>query len=334
MKRLTERLFNSFKNDAAGSIIVIVAMSLTVIMVLAALVLDLGLAYFKTANIQNTADAASLAAGQLLPVDTTDEEAILAVKNRAILYAEKNGVDNLLAEEVTLQDSIFDKYTSVRVNIPCVVELSFAKVVGINTFAFARSAKASITPSTLIDGVAPLGVEKSQLSNAIATNNTEHIYLKYGPGDGTEGSYGAIDLDGVQGGGANDFSMWMQFGYSGVIEVGDNLLPVEKGNMAGPTETAITQRYLACTHFQDEGGCTADHYDPSCPRLLKILVFEKVGSSYVKVKGFAVFVLEGAGGSNGEVLGSYIKTLDPGNIARVVDWENTEFGVYNLGLSG
>jgi len=243
-------------------------------------------------------------------------------------------VADLLAQEVTLEDLVNGKYTSVRVNIPCVVALSFAKVVGIDTITISRSAKTSITPTTQISGAAPLAVEMSQLSSAIANNNTEHIYLKYGAGDGTEGSYGAIDLDGVQGGGASDFSNWLQFGYNGIIKIGEDLLPVEKGNMSGPTASAVTQRYNACTHFQDEGGCTAEHYDPSCPRMLKILVVEKVGSTNVKVKGFAVFVLEGEADTNGEVLGSYIKSLEPGNITQDTNWGTTEFGVYNLGLSG
>ena len=326
------KLVRSFYTDEEGAIAVIVALSMTVFMIFSAFVLDFGVAYSKASDIQNAADAATLAAGQLLPVNPDDVSAVTEVKNTAILYAEKNGAEALPAQDITLGDLVDGKYTSVRVLIPCVVESFFAKTVGINSFTVSRSAKAKITPTTQITGAAPLGVEYSQLMNAIASNNTEHIHLKYGGGDGTEGSYGAIDLDGVKGGGACDFNSWLEYGYNGVIKVGEDLLPVEKGNMAGPTASAVSERYDACTHFQSQGGCTAEHYVLSCPRVLKVLVIEKVGASYVKVRGFAAFVLEGVG-RNGEVLGSYIKYFESGNIANDESSGMDDFGMYNLGLS-
>lgn len=320
------------KADESGVITVIVALSMSVIMIFSAFVTDFGLAYLKASDIQNAADAASLAAGQMLPVDSDDDVAIAAVKSTAITYAQKNGVENLLEEDVTLADPVGDKYTSIRVNVPCTVESFFAKTVGINSFSFTKSATVRAAPCTQASGVAPLGVDYIQLTEAIANNNTQHIYLKYGGGDGTEGSYGAIDLDGVVGGGANDFTTWLEFGYAGTIEVGEDLFPVEKGNMADPTTSAVSARYYGCTHFQDQGGCTAEHYDLDCPRILKILVIEKIGSSYVKVKGFAAFVLEGVG-ENGEVLGSYIKYIENGNATNDDVWDTADFGMYSLSLS-
>ena len=317
--------------DEDGIITVIVALSMTAIMIFTAFVTDLGIAYIKSADIQNAADAASLAAGQLLPVNSVDETAVSNVKNEAIAYAGKNGETGLTTEDVTLGDLVNGIFTSVRVSVPCTVESFFAKAIGINSFSFSRSAKAKIAPSMQTSGVAPLGVDYIELANALANNGTQHIYLKYGGGGGTQGSYGAIDLDGVKGGGANDFTSWLDYGYDGVIKVGDDLLPVEKGNMAGPTTSAISERFNACTHFQDQGGCTADHYDLDCPRILKVLVIEKIGSSYVKVHGFAAFVIEGVG-TNGEVLGSYIKYIDNGNVTGSNVWSTADYGMYNVGL--
>ncbi|MCX7614978.1 MAG: hypothetical protein N2Z65_04410 [Clostridiales bacterium] len=208
----------------------------------------------------------------------------------------------------------------------------FAKTVGINSFSFSRSAKARITPATQVNGAAPLGVEYSQLMNAISNNNTKHIYLKYGGGDGTQGSYGAIDLDGVKSGGASDFTSWLEYGYSGTLKIGDDLLPVEKGNMAGPTASSVSARYNSCTHFQGQGGCTAEHYVLDCPRVLKVLVIEKIGNSYVKIKGFAAFVLEGIG-ENGEVQGSYIKYFESGSISNGEYQAAQDYGMYHIGLS-
>lgn len=326
------KFLSYIKDDEEGSIAVIVALTMSVMMVFAAFVADFGLAYVKASDLQNAADAASMAAGQLLPVAVDDTAAVLEVKNTAIAYAKKNKEEGLTVEDVTLGDMIGGRYTSISLRIPCTVESFFAKTIGIDRFSFTKSAKVRVAPATQTNGVAPLGVDYIQLMNAIAIDATKHIYLKYGGGDGTEGSYGAIDLDGVKGGGASDFSTWLEFGYNGTIAIGEDLLPVEKGNMAGPTESAVSQRFTACTHFADLGGCTAEHYDLDCPRILKVLVIEKIGSSYVKVKGFAAFVLEEVG-DNGEVMGSYIKYLDFGNVTNEDLWSTADFGIYNVGLA-
>ena len=326
-----KKLFFYLSEAENGSITVIVALSMTILMTFAAFVTDLGLAYMKASGIQNAADAAVLAAGQTLPVDSENEAAIARVKSDAIAYAQKNGVLVLSEEDISLENLANGKYTAVKISIPCRVESFFAKAVGIDSFSFTRSAQVRIAPCTQTTGVAPLGVDYLQLATAIENHNTEHIYLKYGGGDGTEGSYGAIDLDGVKGGGASDFTSWLEFGYNGMIKIGEDLLPVEKGNMAGPTASAVSVRFGACTHFQDQGGCTAEHFDLNCPRILKVLVIEKVDKSYVKVKGFAAFVLEGVG-ENGEVLGSYIKYIDFGGASDENLWGTADFGVYQLSL--
>jgi hypothetical protein len=111
------------------------------------------------------------------------------------------------------------------------------------------------------------------------------------------------------------------------------LLPVEKGDMSGPTASAVSERYGACTHFQDDGGCNAEHYEMDCPRILKVLVIEKVGKTYVRVKGFAAFVIESDSGDD-EVMGSYIKFIEPGgSVGDEGAWSTGDFGMYSVGLS-
>ena len=220
--------------------------------------------------------------------------------------------------------------------ISSTVEFYFAKALGISSIAITRSAKAKISPSAKIFAPNPLGVDITQLQNAIASNNTENIVLKYGAGDEevSNGSFGAIDLDGVKGGGASDYASWLRYGYSGELSIGDNLLPVEKGDMAGPTYTALSERYSACTHFPDQGGCTLQHFVPTCPRVLKVLVNEKVGTSYVKIKGFAAFILSSETlETSGRIVGSYINIIEPGSGSGSGTSEDINFGVYNLRLS-
>ncbi len=323
-----KKLLRSIKYEHGASSI-LVAVSMSVLMTFTAFTFDFGIAYFETSEAQNAADAAALAAARMLPVNVNDLSAVNAVKDIAIEYVNKNGAYYISGEDIDLGDPVNGRYTSVRVNINCQVNLNFARVIGVNTATFNRHAKAAISPCTRASGAAPLGVEQCVLDEAIANENTQHIYLKYGGGDGDTGSYGAIDLDGVKGGGANDYRSWLLNGYEGVIEVGEGLLPVEKGDMTGPTEVSISARYYQCTHFQSLGGCTAEHFDPDCPRLLKILVIEKVGTQYIKVKGFAVFVIEGVNGD--EILGSYVKMIEADHADENANWA-ADYGLYNISL--
>ncbi|MDP4110401.1 MAG: pilus assembly protein TadG-related protein [Bacillota bacterium] len=320
---------NDFTNSEEGAIIVFAALSIVLVLVCAAFAADLGYAYLKASSTQNAADAAALAAARLLPVSPDDAPGISGVYAAAVEYAEKNNYI-ITAEDVGLGDLVSGKYTSVKVKIPCEAGLDFSKVIGISSVDVSRSAGARAAPCASADDISPLCVDYLELKSAIESGNTEHIILKYGSGDGDTGSYGAIDLDGVMGGGANDFSSWLQFGYRGTITVGDGLLPVEKGNMSGPTELAISSRYSECTHFSDDGGCCAEHFVPECPRLLKVLVVSKVSNSYVMVKGFAAFIIESESAS-GEIRGSYIKALEPGGKPGGEDDYN--YGLYCVGLT-
>ncbi len=325
------KLLNKIRHEECGASTILVVITLTALLVFTAFAVDYGIAYFNTSKLQNAADSATLAATKLLPVDVTDESAIALVKETAVDYANKNGNYPISVDNIVLGDPLYGRYTSVRVSIPCQISTTFAKIIGVNTFSFERRAKAIIAPSLAANDCVPLGVDYLELKQAIDSGKTEHIYLKYGGGGGTIGSYGAIDLDGVKGGGAKDFESWLMYGYSGTIYAGETLLPVEKGNMAGPTEDAIALRYSQCTHFTGSGGCTAEHFDPDCPRVITVLVIQKVGTQYVRVMGFAEFVIEGI--TKDEVLGSYVKACESGNANENVNWATSEYGLYNISLT-
>ncbi|MHB1455139.1 MAG: TadE/TadG family type IV pilus assembly protein [Saccharofermentanales bacterium] len=62
MGKLTQSL-RRFRSEEKGSSIVIIALTFTILSVAAALVIDLGLAYYRTAELENASDAAVLAAG-------------------------------------------------------------------------------------------------------------------------------------------------------------------------------------------------------------------------------------------------------------------------------
>lgn len=316
-----------------GSTMIIVAMALTVLLMMAAIVFDLGICYYETSSLQNAVDAAALAAGMKLPVDTENSEGIDNLKQTALEYLQKNGVSGN-SVNVEPDGLINNKYTTVKVSATTNVQTSFAKIINVNQISITRSAAAQISPSIESTGIVPLSIDSTYMKNAIATGQTSHITLKFGATSGVQGSFGALDLDGSTGGGANDYDCNLLYGYSGDIFVGTTL-DVEPGNMSGPTFSSFWSRYDSCTHFSGYGGCTIDHYVKDCPRVVMVPVVQYIDSKSVTICGFAAFVLEAGTGNGTEstVTGSIVNVVkangkyDTGGFGG-----SDDYGVYTVHL--
>ena len=334
MKIKIKRILFNLKNEETGAVLIIVSLLMVVFMILLALTLDIGTAYLSAGQLQKASDAAVYSAGRMLPVAQVDAEAVNAIKDSAINYAQLNGFSGLTRNDVVLGNIIKGNYTDIKVTSTMNVKMNFARVIGVNSINISRSAKSKLSPISKTTGVAPLGILESQLDARIASNDVTqvtHIVLKYGSGGSTQGFFGALDLDGRQGGGASDYSSWLADGYPGEIAVGD-VLHKENGNMVQPTFNGSTARYNECTHFVGLGGCTFEHYDPSCPRVAKIVVYTINDDSNVKVTGFAAFVLE-VPTDDGYIRGSFVKTLTAGQGSGGSAGESSDYGLYSLMLS-
>lgn len=327
--------------EEGGSVLVLVAGFMTVALLLGALAVDLGCLYVRSGQVQTAADAAVLAAGRLLPIasnDTAGKQKITAI---AAEYLQKNGSCPLENYEFYFDGpkpkcGSSGSLTTFGVKVRGSVSTSFAPVIGIHTLPFTKTAEVKTMVCVRLSDVVPLGVEHAKLSACLAAGIREHITLKYGSkGDNSlpSGSFGAIDLDGVNGGGANDYRTWLAYGYQGQLAVG-SILPVESGNMAGPTSQAFTTRFSQCTHFPGQGGCTLRHYVASCPRVIKVPVVEYQGKKNVCVTGFAAFVLEGQPcGMKDAITGSYVDMVTLGSAGGDPSGTAKDFGVYSLMLS-
>ena len=161
-------------------------------------------------------------------------------------------------------------YNGIRARMSINTKYNFAKILGKESIDVAKQAEVRILPVVRLAGVSPLGVKKDKLDEFLSSGQFTGITLKYGGGGGTGGDFGAIDLDGVKGGGADDFERWLTYGYTMELGINEGLLPIEPGNMAGPTTRAINRRYKSCTHFPSDGGCNYQHYEPTCQRVLKV----------------------------------------------------------------
>lgn len=319
-----------------GDALIIVAVSMVFIMGILALVIDLGLAFLSTGEQQKAADAAVYSAGRLLPIETGNLTNVDLIKDSAISYASLNGFSDLTPEDVILGKISNGQYTEIRVNVDKSVPMNFAKIFGIDYLDLSRSAVAKLSPVIRTTGVAPIGLTKEEMDARIASNNLTHVTLKYGVQSDSTSFFGALDLDG-QGGGASDYRIWITQGYAGEISIGDVLLE-EDGNMVGPTYQGFEERYAACTHFgalTGGDGCTTEHFEPSCPRIVKVPIYSfGADKKTVVVEGFAAFLLENQT-NDGYITGSFLNMVTNGASSGSNVGEGTvgDFGLYNLILS-
>lgn len=338
MKLKYYQLWKRLRTEEVGESILIVVLAMTALVGVAATVTDMGTAYVKTAQTQTAVDASVLAAGLKLPIKSSDTAAITQATATAREYLEKNGVEDSSLASISLGDLDDGAYHSITVTQPAVSETAFARIFGINEITFSRSAQAKVVPCSALSDLVPLSIQEDVLNEMIATGATQHAILKYGSNtDEVEnGSFGAIDLDGVKGGGANDYTNWLAHGYQTKLTIGTTL-PVESGNMTGPTYSGIVSRYNACTHYPSNGGCKAGCYNDDCPRVMKVPVIVYTDSShkYVRVVGFAAFVLEDytTYEDQGCVIGTYVDMVNIGAADGDLTGTASGFGVYSLVLS-
>lgn len=301
MRNFLNRLYG--KQD--GSIAVITALSMVALIGFSALVLDLGMSCDEASKLQNALDSAALAAAQELPADSTASPNWAEAQNEAVLFA---GANHLAITADDIQPVYKDNVTGnpiigIRVTKSMDVEYNFAKVFGIRSGTITRTSSAGLSPAGGITGAIPLSISASGLSNAIAADAVTGLIIKCSSNaddigidcTGVSGWFGALRFDGS---GASTYSNLLAYGYRGVLRVGQ-ILEMENGNMSGPTLDGFTTRYNQCI-----SGCTADHFEPNCPRLVYIPVVDVISNSQVRIVAFAAFFLEGCGGNGNN---SYIK---------------------------
>ena len=292
--------------EEKGAAIVIVALSMTVMIGFAALIVDVGNLYLNKTRLVNMADAAALAGAQDLP-----DYPMLAV-NSANSYATQNGMNGDVVD-VTLSEND----TVITVKATRTVPFFFAQIFEMTSANVGARAGAAIRPITEISGVVPFGVTKQEL----IYGNT--YQLKNGAGDGYSGNYGALALGGN---GANVYRGNIEDGYSGVLSIGD-WVSTEPGNMSGPTGNGVDYRISL------DKNATFKTVQKGSPRIFVVPIIDSLevnGRSQVQIVGFAVFFLEGVGGNgkNSYVLGTFMQMFLPGE----VNAGTTGYGLYGCTL--
>ncbi len=179
-----------------GQVAVMVAVGVLFMMGMLAIVGDASFVWMQRRNLQNSADAAALAAAQNLPENRSTAETVA----RDYAKANISGITDADID-VCFEDgcTVEPKPLSVRVTVRKMSESLFGVSLGfgkLNVSAKARTKVKSV--SNLIPCVQPLGVKQSTWAAGVATetDQTKWVEIKIGfvGGSGGSNNTGLLDL--------------------------------------------------------------------------------------------------------------------------------------------
>ncbi len=283
-----------FIKNEDGNVGALLAFGMVAIIGMAALSLDVGAMYLHKNRLVNATDAAVLAGAHELVLNPANATAV------AEQYAQVNGID---AGDISFQVSEDNKSITGIANEQ--MSLFFAPVLGINSQTIHANAKAQLSVVGAYTGIVPFGVEEREMDYG------DTVILKNGAGEGqTYGWFGALRIDGN---GADNYRDNIKYGCDIKVQVGDSI-PVEPGNMSGPTSEGVSYRINQCSHSPK---CTIDHYVEGCPRIVVVPIGYNNGAhgsnARFIVTSFAAFLISDVpgNGTNNDVEGAFIRYVAP-----------------------
>lgn len=304
-------LKNLLENER-GSVVVIISLALIGLLAVTGLVIDLGNLFVTKNHLKKAANASVLSAGQELINSNNAVETIL------------NEVLEAHNEASSMINNTIDLGTKVSLKLKKEVPLTFAKLLGYDSYPVEVISTAKILSMGKAKGAAPIGID-------------EGFHLEYGESyrlkvDQTEvdtGNFGVLALSGP---GAQTYENNLLYGYSEEIKVGD-IIDTQTGNIAGKTRSVVNQRVSGCSYSgEDLESHLAEHRD--CPRVLLIPVYRPYNHTtnqlnQVKIVGFAFFYLmEPMSSYDTSISGKFIKRVDTG----YSDSEAVSRGAYSIKL--
>lgn len=332
-------LKGSHRNDR-GQMIVLGAFFIMIMTGSAALAIDVGSYMSHRRSLQNAVDAIALAASLNLPVGDSAHAA-------ANEWANKNGVDiNSMTITITQQNLPSEPNPKVTIEIEVDHDLTFARVLGLDSADISVTATAIITSPAGGAGVSPLSVSEEALAGATLG---DEVVLKYDANNISQGNTSPIRIDGPGSGncGSSDnYCSGLMNGGESVICAqgadttycdGASVVDTEPGNKIGATRTAINWRLESteeqCSEFEGDHGVFEDdpttneqgvyRIKPDCNpfvnskydshRVMIIPIIDELcnGSCEVTITGFALFFLErvgdaGCSGNDCEIVGRFV----------------------------
>lgn len=305
--------------EEKGSAIVVIAIFLTVIIGMAAMVIDTGSLYLTRLQLQNAVDAAALAGLQDLPGNP-----IQAVAT-ASTYAVDNSPSNTVVDTPQIQESDHAIYVSAHKTI----DFGFARVLGRDSQVVEAEAMARLEPIAGVRGTLPLAVMEGIWTMG------DTVILKGGAQDAIDGGWRGVISLGANG--ASAYEENLRNNYTGILRLED-LVDVEEGNMSGATQTGTQYRLDACPHTP---ACTIEQYNPACPRIGIVPIVEQVlltdkkgeqtvSKKQVRISGFALFLFSdiAGNGNDSQIAGRFIQGIVQGE----TDPNAPDYGLYKAKL--
>ncbi|MDF9406927.1 pilus assembly protein TadG-related protein [Pelotomaculum isophthalicicum JI] len=289
--------------DQKGFAMVIITAGMVGLLGFTALVTDIGMLLLNKQKLSNAVDAAVLAGAQELPVNPV--QAINTAEN----YVLTNGY---IPDQPTVSAYNGRQDTQITVSATKQVNYFFARVLGLYSGIVSAQASARVAGLSSYKGAAPLAIP-----NQTFDFNTRYT-LKQGsnspePSPLGPGTYGALSLGGT---GASNYEDNLKYGYDGKLTVGEEI-DTETGNMSNPTKRAIDYRMDLCNHSP---ACTPSNFDPGCPRILIVPVYEPIVIDHgqvakIRIIGFAAFLVDRvtAQGNENYIEGYFIKMVVEGD---------------------
>jgi hypothetical protein len=199
-----------------GQAAALTVLFMTVLLLSAAAVIDVGSWFREDRDTQRVADAAALAGAQALPENQATALAL------ALQYGDKNG-GGVLASDVTFSTTVLPGDT-ISVDVDRPAGTFFSKIVGLDSVEVGSTAKARTGTPSEARWAAPIAVDEKHpflnchpvLSCFGSQNPTALDLEKVGPG-----AFRLLNLDGSKGGtGSTILSQWILQGYDGSMPLG------------------------------------------------------------------------------------------------------------------
>jgi Putative Flp pilus-assembly TadE/G-like len=243
----------------SGQVFVFVAVILTALVGMAALVIDVGSWYQAQRKLQTAADAAALAGAQELPLKPSVAE------DTAKNYAQLNYA-GIPAPIVTLSDSDTTIDVVAKADTPGI----FAPVLNdaFDVVTVHADAQAKVLAPEEMKNVAPLAVYKDMaciVTNPSCFGPSHPVTLTFDEDaefDPTKSKFGLLDLDRDGSAGAGDMKDWLENGYPDPLTINTDYPPAngEKNGIKQELEDAADEgRVLLFPVFDSANAATGYH---------------------------------------------------------------------------
>ncbi|HWI54226.1 MAG TPA: pilus assembly protein TadG-related protein [Desulfobacteria bacterium] len=309
-----------FALNERGSITILSAIVIVVLVGFAALAVDGGYLYYRHTRLQDITDAAALSAAAKI-ADTHNasqkkdngfsEAKLILTKNRLsavdeplLLYTARITTEGNESGIMTVSYPDASGVGKVKVTMNVDANTYFAKVFGNTGASINVTATAQVGQSSIHSGqLAPF----SFFWDTYTIGQPYNLSLSPndGTGGGVSGNYGFLDY-------GDNFANNVMYGWGGTLRVGEEKYTYP-GETVGPMEDGILYRIQFCTANHDPD-CTEISYVEDCPRIVVIPIVSNFsvakGRSQVTIVGFAKFFITGYDKDTKILSGYFLQALD------------------------